>query len=427
MTTINVNDSYFIHSKYFALKRNLKGKENYCEVLLNFSSIDDLSEKYLKQVIKRLESKWICKSQFIFVYISDKYDHDWTTRASSVVVRHGPEEEDKNVMNESGERSYPIFDFTRDAKNVSIDSIEHWNAINNKCFLTSSSIFDWDFYELPWIMQKFESGLGIFDRDSFFVTPTYMKDLLNTPIKYDLILYYIRKYMNRYSKSDLHDNYFGLYLFSKDSVGRALLKFWYMETIDPSSTDKLKLIKRIHSIYHNDTPVNHSFRLALFYQSICIPSAKQKFQINKYILIYLSFYGMYCDAFFLQDRHREIERGLTNQKNIYLHQFISSSDIISQFQPLYDFYKKDNLIWISQKHAKRIKTPLFQFLYQNWNNSRRNISLWDERSIHYTDTQRSCGSSLFSLFPKVWIDNFYKKDYIFVEPVVQGIRQKKKL
>ena len=138
---------------------------------------------------------------------------------------------------------------------------------------------------------------------------------------------------------------------------------------------------------------------------------------------------MYVDAFFLKDRCLEIERGLSHQKNIYLHQFSSSSGIVSQIQPLYDFFKTDNLIWISRKHVKRVKTPLFQFLNQNWdNNVRRNISLWDYRSINYSDTQYSCGSSLVSLFPKVWNDNFHRKDYEFVEPVVCGIvRRKKKL
>lgn len=430
MTIMPTSDSsYMIHSKYFALKRNLKQNENHYEFLVNFSSSNDVTDKFLKKVIKTLKRKWICEKHFVFIYISDKYNHDWTNQANNNTVLSASDNGTVTNNEHDGHRSYPMFDFTRDVKNVSIESQEHWDSVSSKCFLTSSSIFDWDFYELPWILQKFESGLGIFDRDSFFVTPTYMKDVLNTPIHYDLVLYYIKKYINIYGKSEFHDKYYGLYLLSKDSVGKAVLKFWYLETTDPSNLERVKLIKRIHNIYHNDTPMNHRFRLHLFYQSTCVPSVKQKFQINKYILSYLSFFGMYVDAFFLKDRCLEIERGLSHQKNIYLQQFSSSSGIVSQIQPLYDFFKTDNLIWISRKHVKRVKTPLFQFLNQNWdNNMRRNISLWDYRSINYSDTQYSCGSSLVSLFPKVWNDNFHRKDYEFVEPVVCGIvRRKKKL
>lgn len=472
------DSSYIIHSKYFALKRNLKQKENQYEFLVNFVSDQHVTGKFLKKVIDTLKTKWICENFRVFVYICDKYNHDLTKQANTTTTTssksalstlsassvslstspspspspHSKQENDstdsdmaispgRHEDEEEEQQSYPIFDFTRDSKNVSVESHDSWNSVSSKCFLTSSSIFDWDFYELQWILSKFEAALGIFDRDSFFITPTYMRDVLNTPIHYDLVLYYIKKYINIYGKSNFHDNYYGLYLLSKDSVGRAILKFWYLETIDSSGSDRVKLIKRLHSIYHHDTPENHRFRMHLFYQSTCVPSVKQKFQINKYILSYLSFYGMYVDLFFLKDRHLEIERGIAHQKNIYLYQFYLSSasasssassaspSIVSQIQPLYDFFKKDNLIWISRKHVKRVKTPIFQFLYRNWdNNIRRNISLWDYRSINYADTQYSCGSPLISLFPKIWSHNFHQKDYTFVEePVLSSIRRKKKL
>ncbi len=462
------DSSYIIHSKYFALKRNLKEKENHYEFLVNFVSDQNvISGKFLKKVIDTLKTKWICENFRVFVYICDKYNHDLTKQAnttttsstsalsalsassvSSPTSPHSKQENDSSDMaispgrhEDEEQQSYPRFDFTRDSKNVTMDSHDSWNSVSSKCFLTSSSIFDWDFYELQWILSKFEAALGIFDRDSFFITPTYMRDVLNTPIHYDLVLYYIKKYINIYGKSNFHDNYYGLYLLSKDSVGTAILKFWYLETIDPSESNRVKLIKRLHSIYHHDTPENHRFRIHLFYKSTCVPSVKQKFQINKYILSYLSFYGMYIDLFFLKDRRLEIERGMAHQKNSYLYQFYlssassssvscsSASSIVSQIQPLYDFFKKDNLIWISRKHVKTVKTPLFQFLYRNWdNNIRRNISLWDYRSINYADTQYSCGSPLISLFPKNWIQNFHQKDYTFVEePVLSSIRRKKKL
>ena len=387
-----------------------------------------------------MKTKWKCEHYYVFIYICDKYNHDLTKQANATTTStlilsapSSPHVKQEDIPPERLEyeeqRSYPIFNFTRDSMNVTMQSEENWQSVNSKCFLTSSSMFDWDFYELKWIMSKFEGALGFFDRDSFFVTPSYMKDVLNTPIHYDLVLYYIKKYINIYGKSDFHDNYYGLYLLSKDSVGRSILKFWYLETIDPSHSNRLKLIKRLHSIYHHDTPENHRFRIHLFYQSSCVPSVKQKFQINKYILSYLSFYGMYVDLFFLKDRSLEIERGIAHQKNNYLHQFSSSSGIVSQMQPLYDFFKKDNLIWISRKHAKVVKTPFFQFLYRNWdNNLRRNISLWDYRSINYGDTQFSCGSPLLSLFPKGWSQNFHRKDFVFVEEnVLSSIRRKKKL
>lgn len=420
-----MNNSFIIHKNYFVIKRDLKNT-NSSEFLLNFS-IKELTEKYLFKVLKKMKSKWH-NCNIIFIYICDKYSFEWTNKAN-ISTNHD--------INEH--QSYPMFDFTRDSKNVSIDSLDDWNDVRNKAFITSSSNLDWDFYELPWILQKFESGLGIFDPDSFFVTPTYMKDLLNSPIHYDLVLYYIRKYVNIYSKTDLHNNYYGLYLFYKDSVGRALLKFFYLETIDPSTSfeKQQQLIQRIHHIYHNHTPVNHPFRLMLFYQSKCVSSTKSKFQINRYILIYLSFYGMYIDAFFLQDRHIEITKALSNQKNIYLKEFFlntidnkdQNNKILSNIQPLYDHYNKNNLIWISKRHVKEIKTPLFQFLYQNWDRGiRRNISLWDYRCINYSDTQTSYGNSLLNLFPKQWNDNFSQKDYDFQNlPSITCIRRKKKL
>ena len=45
------DSSYIINSKYLALKRNLKEKENQYEFLINFVSYHDVTAKFLKKVI----------------------------------------------------------------------------------------------------------------------------------------------------------------------------------------------------------------------------------------------------------------------------------------------------------------------------------------------------------------------------------------
>lgn len=403
-------ENYKIHKDYIAIKRFNKDKNN-VEALINFNT----GEQIKANIIKSIKKKWNFES--IYIYVDDIYSDQFTKIYNS----------SKTVMEID---SLPHFDYTREAQNVSLGMNESWDQVRHKSFIINSSFpsscFDWEFYELEWLLQRFESQLGLFDTDSFFITPQYPRDMLNNSIHPDLVLFYIKKYVKIHSLQQFHEQFYGLYLFYKDTLGHSLLRFWYEETTSPSPTNK-ELLKRLHSLYHSCSDT-HPYKIYLFFQANCFNHVKKKFEISKYILLYLSFYGQYVDEFLYKDRKESILKAITGHGKLnYLRPYISTTnDIVLQLSEIHTKYNK-NMVWISKKHLRPLtkKNKLLEFVYFNWENIRRNCNLWDSKVMSFSDDQLVYGSPLPSLFRHEWVTSFHRKEYDF--PDISSSSHKKSL
>lgn len=409
-STTPLTSNYIIHKNYIAMKRFNKDK-NQVEALINFNNVSNIK----KSILSKIKRQW--NFECIYIYIDDTYSENHTN------------EYNKKILMETD--SLPHFDYTRESQNVSLDMIESWTEIRKKAFIINSPFspccFDWDFYELEWILSKFDSQLGFFDADSFFIIPQYPRDILNNAIHPDIVLFYLRKFIKINTIEILHDKFYGLYLFYKDALGQNLLRFWYKETTSPAKNSE-ELIKQIHTLYHS-TSDKHPYKTFLFYKATCFTPSKKKFEISKYILLYLSYYGMYVDEFLSKDRKDSIFRAIrTNMKLNYLLQYVThADDIVNLLSPIKAKCNK-NMVWIGKKHLASLKkeNKLLEFLYYNWDNIKRNISLWDYKVMSFNDDQLFYGTSIVTFFPNEWVLNFHKKDYNF-PPEVKKYHHKKKL
>lgn len=307
--------------------------------------------------------------------------------------------------------SLPRDEITRDPQlcPVTFQESTTWNDISNIVIIPGNG---WDFYELEWILQRWETGFGFFDYDTFWNIPTYPKDLYNNPIDYRIVLFYVKLYEYRYSIQQLKDNFFGLYQFYKDSMGNLMLKFFYEETVTPSQTN-IDLYKRIHMLYHT-VPKTHKYRLFLFHHSYSTTS-KLKFKLYLFILQFLSFEGMFVCGDFCQRQKKQIINGL-EKKNIEYYSFLNNvNDLEREINSIHIKYKK-NIIWIGKEHVSKMKSSFWNFVHQNWNYLSRNICLWDIRTVNYSDNQIQVGEEkLTIMFPIDWVRKFDDKNFVPID------------
>ena len=208
----------------------------------------------------------------------------------------------------------PFFPFTHTPVEVSIEAKEEWEMVDTVVCLPNAN--DWSFFELEWLLYRLDSCFSFFDFDSFYLIPSYPKDLLNEPIHPLLLLHFIEKYICKYSTMKMKINFPVLYLFFKDQLGKDILTFFYEEVIGRSS--RQQLISKLHRIYHR-TNDRHPFKMYLFYNSMSIiNSRKSDFDIKRYITNFISFHYMFGCPNFVKYRGKQIMQGLSDTKNILL-------------------------------------------------------------------------------------------------------------
>lgn len=383
-------ENFIIDPSFFALYRVVKDNKRQC--LVNFHK--EYHENNMKKIKK------LFQSDKIYIYINDIYNQDCTSKANFI---HNIKEDD----------SFPYFDFTKNPENVSLNEELEWNNIRSKAFIPNPNQ-DWDFFQMEWILRKWEAGFGFFDYDSSLILPTYPRDLMNNLIHPAIVNYYCRRYVNKFGLQNFKSKFSCLYLFYKSKLGKTLLQFFYEELTKPTICKK-ELIQKLHKIYHK-TSSRNKFRIFLFYQnhSIQIPNMKGSFDIHKYILVFLSFHLCFFCSHFAQQRKKEIFDGiqLCSKNRVFLQFFKDPDSVTTEIKNIHDHLPDINS-WLTKEHFKTVKTPLSCFIYHNWNLIRRNINLLDARVINFMDTQLIYGNNLQNLFPRCWIENFHKKDYIF--------------
>lgn len=288
---------------------------------------------------------------------------------------------------------------------VSFSDEKEWNDLLTISILPLQN--DWEFYELEWILKRWETSLGFFDFDNHWPIPTYPSDLWNQYIEPSIILFYCKLYIDKYNEKQFQREFFALYQFYKDTTGHKILSFFYQEVKNPSK-DNIEIYKRIHTLYHS-IHKNHPYRLFLFYNNYSV-STRNKFKINLFINQYLSYYGMYICMDYFQQRKHFILSGIQKNYQFFLPFFKKENDIEIEILNLNHYYKK-NMIWVGKEDIKQIGTPFWDFIYRNWEQIPRNLFILDMRSIQYGDSQLNIGKSFLSLFPNEWIKKFHQKDY----------------
>ena len=299
---------------------------------------------------------------------------------------------------------------------VSFSDEKEWNDLLTISILPLKN--DWEFYELEWILKRWETSLGFFDFDSHWPTPTYPSDLWNQYVEPNLILFYCKLYIDKYNIKKFQNEFFALYQFYKDKTGQKILDFFYNEMKNPSK-DNIDIYRKIHTLYHSINK-NHLYRIHLFYNNFSV-TTKNKFKINLFISQYLSFNCMYICMDYFQQRKTFILSGIQKNYHIYLPFFKKENDIEIEILNINHYFKK-NMIWIGKNHVKLIKTPFWNFVYKNWEQIPRNLFTIDMRSIQYGDSQLKIGQSFLSIFPNDWVKKFHQKDF---NPMIKIKKNKK--
>lgn len=378
---------FSIYPEYILFKRKTKEGKKQC--ILYF--INEI--KNLKEISKQL--KLLSIDEF-YIFEKGKY-HKIATYILTILCNL---EFNKKII----ENFFPFGEMSKTPELVSFSEEKVWNNINLISIIPKEN--DWDFYELEWILQRWDTALGFFDNDNFWSCPSYPSDLWNNKIHPDIILFYCRLYIKKYTLKDFKINFFGLYQFYKDKFSNNILYFFY--EYEKKHLSNIDLYKKIHNLYHKSDK-NHPYHLFLYYNNFSVTSRNQ-FKINLFINQFLSYEGMYLCLGFSKDRKTSILKGI-QKKLYYLFPYIKNEDeFIKEIEIISNYYGK-NLSWIGKEHIEPLESPFWKFIYKNWHHIPRNLFLWDNRSIQYGDTQLMVGKSLTSIFPLDWSKNFYNKDY----------------
>ena len=386
--------------KYLLLKRNLLNGDKECIIYFqdNIKGLINIKRKIKEEGYKK-----------IFIFLKGVYHTGGT-----YIINNLLKEENYGKV----EKTYfPYAEMSRKPSFVSFDSREEWD--DNITIAVIPQKYDWEFFELEWILQRWESAFSFFDYDSFWPTPSYPLDLWNNPIEPKIILFYCEQYIKKYSYDKFKIEFFGLYNFYKDNLGKDLLKFIYKELTEPSK-DKTELYQRFHFLYHN-TEKNHPFLIFLYYRNYSV--VKNKFKLHLFINQFLSFQGMFLCVNFCERRLLSIWNGL-KKKYIFISNFFhDEKSFFKEIRYISEKYGK-NVAWIGRESIKDIDRPFWKFLYINWWNISRNLFLWDNYSVKFGDDQIMIGSSIRNIFPSEWTRRFYEKNYNPTRRIVPSFKKK---
>lgn len=385
-------ENTIITKDLFAVQRLLKNEKH--EVLINFH--DKFSEKMLSCVKKKFKDL-----EKVFIYIDDEFSETLT-------------QEYNYNMTISESQSYPWY-YTKDPINVSLGDHTFWKDVKNKLILPSKNN-DWDFFESSFLLKKLVFSFGFFDFDSMLIIPTYPKDLTNNLIHPRIVLYHCNRYIEKNGSLKFRTNFYALWLFCKDRLGKKLLYLFYEESIQPT-IEISKVIQKLHKIYHTTSDLN-PYKPFLFYQAHCSGSSAKKFDIQRYILTYLSFHCVFFCKDFVKQRKSFIWRAiLTSPKMFFLKKFVKNpEELEEQINKIHETLGEEkNQVWLSRSHLRKVKTPFSKYLVNNWHYLRRNLNLWDISILRFDDSQLVYGRPLVTVIPTEWVSNFEDSKYIFVE------------
>ena len=391
------------------------------ELLCNYGK-DKVTK--LLTVLKEAQQDWQ-KIEKVFVYSENKYNRVASMIATTFILGLK-----KTVLQER--ESFPITDVTSNPNVVPVtlrENIRNWSDIEPVAVLPG-----WDFYDLHWLFRHWEKSLGNFDFDSFLHVPSYPRDVYNNNIHPDIVIFLLNQYVSTYTLQRLKENFFGLYQFCKDNLGKKLLVFFYECTEQKLS--RKQIYTNLHAIYHSTCPT-HPFRIYLYYLNKGLQHSspsKKYFKVQLFISQYLSYEGMFVCNNYLQQRLAMIVVGMYDNYRWLQCSFDFTSlqhledVLLLEWQHLYEsFPVEERLTWVGKIHLQKLqkRSSFWKNVLLHWHHFNRNIFLWENKSQKYGDSQLGTGYPLVDYFPQSWTENFEKVNYVPVE--VNNTRRKRKL
>ena len=284
---------------------------------------------------------------------------------------------------------------------VAFPSWTLWSDMDARQLSVLSSGLGWDFYQVEWLLQKWESALGLFDDDILCLSmPVYPMDLYNERVPPDVICREMERFRGLYGEKKMSQQFFALDLLTRDDLGKQLLGFWNRCR---GSETPLQLFEWLWEIYES-LPVDHDYRPFLLTKNYAVLDVHRKMTFKPCMLIsqYLSYHGMYVSGDFFRLYRQDITKGfVAHRKELHLFSLLPMTWSTPQWEAWLDdemerLYRHvgDHVQWIGKWHLETFlgDSTLWRALLAVWDViPRRNIFLWEHSSFRYNEVQLRIG------------------------------------
>lgn len=272
----------------------------------------------------------------------------------------------------------------------------------------------WDFYDVEWLLHKWESALGLFDDDILCLCiPIYPKDLYNERVPPEVVTREVDRYARERGEDALQRRFFALYWLCRDPVGKRLLSFFYGYRGDETPAQVFDALYEMREA----VPVDHGYRPYLLEKNYSVLDLHRRLLFKPYMLLgqFLSYHGMYVSKDFYMRYRRDIGAGFAaHRKELhmtpYLPEHWKEADVANwmdrQFALLYHHLGQD-IQWAGKWHLEKVvreslprnDPSLWSALLAVWDFiPRRNIFLWEKSSFRYNEYQLRIGHEFRLLF-----------------------------
>jgi len=304
----------------------------------------------------------------------------------------------------------PVREETRSPSAVPV-TLEPWETWDDADFRRVSILSfgnGWDYYDTEWLLQKWESALGLFDDDILCLcTPVYPKDLYNEKVPPGMVFREVERFARVKGEDVLKRKFFALHLLCRDPLGKQLFCFFheYRGNETPG-----QIFDALYDMY-DKLPPDHYYRPFLLEKNCAVLDIHRRFSFKPYMLIhqFLSYHGMYVSKDFFQLYQRDIVAGFAaHRKELHMTPYVPEHwkepdiDVFleTELATLYD-RMGHHVQWIGKWHLETLlkDSLLWSAMRAVWDFiPRRNLNLWEKSSFRYSEFQLKIGHEFRLLF-----------------------------
>ena len=290
---------------------------------------------------------------------------------------------------------------------VTVQGWESWEEADGRWISILSSSNGWDWYDVDWLLQKWESALGLIDDDVLYLSiPVYPLDLYNQRVPPEVIFREVRRYVRRYGMVHFRTHFFALYLLTQDHLGRELLSFFYHHRGEDTPVQLLETLWDIRS----RLPVDHYYRPYLLEKNYSVLDIHRHMTFKPYMMInqFLSYHGMYVSKeFYTCYRHEILTGFLNHRKELHMVSSLSEENTVAEEDAIDGEMRSmfsrvgDKVQWIGKWHLETFLSDSlwWRTLLGVWDFiPRRNLYLWERTSFRYNEFQMRVGHEFRLLF-----------------------------
>lgn len=291
---------------------------------------------------------------------------------------------------------------------VTMESWEAWTDADFRRVSILSLGNGWDFYDVEWLLHKWESALGLFDDDILCLcTPVYPKDLYNEKVPLDIVFREVERFVRIQGEEVLKRKFFALYLLCRNPLGKQLFSLFYHYRGNEAPG---QIFDALYAIYDH-LPSGHYYRPFLLEKNYSVLDIHRRFLFKPYMLIhqFLSYHGMYVSKDFFQLYHHDIVSGFAaHQKELHMTPYLpghwkeADVDVFleTELTTLYDRVGH-HVQWVGKWHLETymMDSILWSAMRVVWDFiPRRNLNLWEKSSFRYSEFQLKIGHEFRLLF-----------------------------